>query len=168
MPSHHGAVPAQRIGCAVLTVSDTRTEENDDSGRLLATLLEAAGHPIRARAIVRDEAAAIRAVVSEIVARADVDALVVTGGTGISARDVTVDAVAGLWTCELPGFGELFRALGFAGIGPTALLSRATAGLIGTTFVALLPGSTAACRLAMERLIVPVLGHVAALVGAGA
>jgi molybdopterin adenylyltransferase len=165
MTSHQTVVPAGRIACALLTVSDTRTEQNDASGLLIRRLLESAGYPIRSSAIVPDDPVAIRAAVTGAVERADIRALVVTGGTGIATRDVTVESVATLWTRELPGFGEIFRAASFAEIGPTALLSRATAGVIATTFVALLPGSTAACRLAMERLIIPVLGHVVALIG---
>jgi molybdenum cofactor biosynthesis protein B len=166
MPPHHGALVRERIGCAILTVSDTRTEQDDASGHLIRTLLELAGHPIRCYAIVPDEPVAIHSAVSGAVDRDDVLALIVTGGTGIAPRDVTVDSVADLWTRELPGFGELFRALSFAEIGPTALLSRATAGVMAGKFVALLPGATVACRLALERLIVPVLGHVTALLGA--
>jgi molybdenum cofactor biosynthesis protein B len=166
MPWHHRALAPERIGCAILTVSDTRTDQNDASGHLIRTLLEAAGHPIRLHEIVPDEPVAIRSAVSAAVDRGDVLALVVTGGTGIAARDVTVESVADLWSHELPGFGETFRALSFAEIGPAALLSRATAGVIAGKFVVLLPGSTAACRLALERLIVPVLGHVTVLLGA--
>jgi len=163
---HHRALPAKEIGCGLLTVSDTRTEANDASGLLIRTLLEEGGYPIRSYAIVADDPVGIRSAVTEAVERADVRALVVTGGTGIAARDVTIESLESLWTRELPGFGEMFRALSFADIGPTALLSRATAGVIATTFVAVLPGSTAACRLAMERLIMPVLGHAVALIGA--
>ncbi len=165
MASHHQAVPADQIGCAVLTVSDTRTEADDESGLLIRTLLETGGHPVPFYAIVPDEPVAIRAGVTEIVERRDVRALVMTGGTGIAPRDVTIESIGSLWTLELPGFGETFRALSFAEIGPPALLSRATAGVIATTFVAVLPGSRAACRLAMERLILPVLGHAVALIG---
>jgi len=126
--SHRGAVPADQIGCAVLTVSDTRTEADDESGLLIRTLLETGGHPVPFYAIVPDDPVAIRAGVTEIVERRDVRALVVTGGTGIAPRDVTIESIGSLWTRELPGFGETFRALSFAEIGPPALLSRATAG----------------------------------------
>ena len=166
MASHHHARAAGEIGCAILTVSDTRTEDTDASGSLIRALLADAGYAIRSYAIVPDEPVAIRAAVTDVVERRDVQALIVTGGTGITSRDVTVESLSSLWTRELPGFGETFRALGFAEIGPTALLSRATAGVMAATFVALLPGSTAACRLAMERLIIPVLGHAVALIGA--
>jgi molybdenum cofactor biosynthesis protein B len=163
MAPHHVVIPPEQIGCAVLTVSDTRTERDDASGRLIRTLLEDVGHPIRSYAIVADEPVAIRAAVSGAVELADVQALIVNGGTGIAPRDVTIESTASLWARELPGFGEIFRALSFAEIGPAAFLSRATAGVIAGKFVALLPGSTTACRLALERIIVPVLGHVTAL-----
>lgn len=162
-PPHQGAVPPGQIACGILTVSDTRTPENDTSGRLIRDLLEAAGHPIASYAIVRDEPVAIRTAVMRAVEQPGLRALIVSGGTGITNRDVTVESVAELWTRQLPGFGETFRALSFAEIGPAALLSRATAGVIGGAFVALLPGSSAGCRLAVERLILPVLGHVTAL-----
>ncbi len=164
MSPHHGSLRPGEIACGILTVSDTRTPDTDASGRLIREVLEAAGHPIVSYAIVPDEPVRIRTAVVEAVDRADVQALIVTGGTGISARDVTVESVAGLWTRELPGFGEMFRTLSYADIGAAGLLSRATAGIIGNTFVALLPGSSAGCRLATTRLIVPMLGHVAALV----
>jgi molybdenum cofactor biosynthesis protein B len=161
--AHQGVVPAADVPCGILTVSDTRTPEDDTSGQLIRGLLEAAGHPIVSYAIVRDEPVAIRTAVLQAAEDPRVRALIVSGGTGITARDVTVESVAELWTRELRGFGETFRALSFSEIGPTALLSRATAGVVGSTFVALLPGSSAGCRLAVERLVLPLLGHVAAL-----
>lgn len=164
---HDGSLAPAEVGCAIVTVSDSRTDATDASGRLIRELLEAVGHPVRSQVIVADEAIAIRGALRTAVMRNDVSAVLVTGGTGIAARDVTTESAADLWTHELPGFGELFRALSFAEIGPPALLSRATAGVIGGKFVALLPGSTRGCRLALERLIVPVLGHVAALLGSG-
>ena len=163
MAHHPHPVPAAEIGCGILTVSDTRTEADDRSGALIRTLLEDAGYPVRTYSIVPDEPVAIRAAVSGAVEQPEVQALIVNGGTGINVRDVTVESTASLWTRELPGFGELFRALSYAEIGAAAFLSRATAGVIAGKFVALLPGSTEACRLAVERLIVPQLGHVAAL-----
>ncbi len=166
MPQHHGVLPAREIPCGILTVSDSRTVKDDASGQLIRALLEGAGHPVLSYAIVRDEPVAIRAAVLEATGRPGLRALLVNGGTGITARDVTVESVADLWSRELPGFGEVFRALSFAEIGPRGLLSRATAGVVGQAFVALLPGSPAGCRLAVERLILPALGHAAALLGA--
>jgi molybdenum cofactor biosynthesis protein B len=163
MAPHVGTIPSSEIGCGILTVSDTRTVENDRSGAVIRSLLEAAGHPIVTYEIVRDDPVAIHAAVTAAVERPATRALLVSGGTGIAARDVTVESVAGLWTRQLPGFGEMFRALSYAEIGASALLSRATAGVIAGKFVALLPGSTAGCRLAVERLVLPMLGHAVAL-----
>jgi molybdenum cofactor biosynthesis protein B len=163
MARHPRSVPAAEIGCGILTVSDTRTERDDASGTVIRALLEDAGHPVRTYSIVPDEPVAIRAAVSGAVEIPDLQALIVNGGTGITARDVTLESTASLWTRELPGFGEIFRALSYDEIGSAAFLSRATAGVIAGKFVALLPGSTAACRLAVERLILPQLGHVVAL-----
>lgn len=151
------------IGCAIVTVSDTRTASNDGSGQLIRTALEAAGHRVHWSEVVADDAQAIRSALEVATTRDDVTAVVLTGGTGIGARDVTLESLSDLWTKELPGFGEIFRSLSFAEIGPAAILSRAAAGVINGRFVAALPGSPAACRLAIERLLVPVLGHVAAL-----
>jgi molybdopterin adenylyltransferase len=163
MAPHHGTIPPAEISCGILTVSDTRTVETDDSGHLIRELLQRAGHPVGSYAIVPDEPVAVRAAVSTAVELPGLRALIVNGGTGITARDLTVESVAGLWTRQLPGFGEMLRALSYAEIGPAGLLSRATAGVIGGKFVALLPGSPAGCRLALERLILPTLGHVTAL-----
>jgi molybdenum cofactor biosynthesis protein B len=146
----------------VLTVSDTRTVADDRSGALIVELLEAGGHRVAAREIVRDEPVAIDAAVRKMAADQRIDAVLVTGGTGIAARDQTPDAIRGLLTKELPGYGELFRMLSFQEIGAAALLSRALGGLVDQTLVLLMPGSTAAVRLAMEQLILPELGHLVA------
>jgi len=159
---HHDR-DSRSIGCGIVTVSDTRTASTDESGSAIRAALEAAGHRVCTSTIVPDDADAIRAAVGATTTDPHVTAVLVTGGTGISARDVTLESIRGLWTKELPGFGELFRSLSFAEIGPAAILSHATAGVINGRFVAVLPGSPAACRLAVDRLIVPVLGHVAAL-----
>jgi molybdenum cofactor biosynthesis protein B len=148
------------VGCAVLTVSDTRTVADDRSGALIVELLEAAGHRVVAREIVRDEPSSIDAAVRQMAADQRIDAVLVTGGTGIAARDQTPDAIRGLLTKELPGYGELFRVLSFQEIGAAALLSRALGGLVDQTLVLLMPGSTAAVRLAMEQLILPELAHL--------
>jgi molybdenum cofactor biosynthesis protein B len=142
-------------------VSDTRTVETDTGGGLIAELLAAGGHPVVSRAIVRDEAEAIRGAALEALAAPEVRALIVTGGTGVAPRDVTPDAVEPLLERTLPGFGELFRMLSWQEVGSAALLSRALAGLRGGRVVFVLPGSRGAVRLAMERLILPELGHLA-------
>jgi molybdenum cofactor biosynthesis protein B len=164
---HHQDRVSTRVGCAVVTISDSRSEDDDRSGPVLRELLEAAGHPVREHRIVPDERGAIRAAVEALVARPDVAAVLLTGGTGIAARDVTIESLAGLWTKELPGFGELFRSLSFEEVGAASMLSRAVAGIVAGVFVAALPGSPKACRLALERLIVPQLGHIAGLLGRG-
>ena len=156
---------ATQIACAVVTVSDTRTPVDDVSGGEIRRALTQAGHCVASSAIVPDEPAAIRAQVEEAAKGDEIAAIVVTGGTGIAPRDVTIESLQGLWAKELPGFGEIFRALSYAELGPAAFLSRATAGVIAGKFVVVLPGSPAACRLAMERLVLPELGHVAALLG---
>jgi molybdenum cofactor biosynthesis protein B len=162
----HTGVTLETIGCAIITVSDTRTEDDDESGWVVRELLEDAGHPVQSYAIVPDDPIAIRTAVGGALERDDVLAVVVNGGTGIAPRDITIESLAKLWVKELPGFGELFRMLSFEEIGAAAFLSRATAGVVAGKFVAVLPGSPAACRLGMERLIVPELGHVGALLGA--
>jgi molybdenum cofactor biosynthesis protein B len=159
---HRQAAPAS-VRCFVLTVSDTRTAATDTSGDAIATLLAAAGHLIVGRAIVRDEPALVRRVVEE---QLNVDhatgaqVVITTGGTGISTRDQTFEAVTALLEKRLDGFGELFRMLSFEQIGPAAMMSRATAGLARGRVIACLPGSEAAVRLAMERLLLPELGHL--------
>jgi molybdenum cofactor biosynthesis protein B len=150
---------ASAVPCFVLTVSDTRTVETDASGAAIAALLEDAGHTVTGRKVVKDDADAIaQQVRAHLVGAAR--ALIVTGGTGITARDVTVDAVAPLFEKRLDGFGELFRALSFQDIGAAALLSRACAGVSKGRAIFLLPGSEAAVRLAMTRLILPELPHI--------
>lgn len=146
------------IRCGVLTVSDTRSEANDTSGGYIRQALSAAGHQIVGYAIVKDDAGAIVEAVSKLAAGCQV--IITNGGTGIARRDNTFEAVDGLLEKRLPGFGELFRMLSYADIGPAAMLSRATAGVYGQALIFMLPGSTGAVRLAMERLILPELGHL--------
>ena len=160
MPHHRSATVRRPLGCAIVTVSDTRTPADDESGAAIRRALDGAGHRVISATIVRDEAEEIRGAVCGSADSADVDVVLVTGGTGIAARDVTVESLADLWDKQLPGFGEIFRSLSFADIGPAAFLSRATAGVIAGTFVAVLPGSPAACDLAMTRLLLPQLPHV--------
>lgn len=143
----------QPLNIAVLTVSDSRTEDDDRSGRLLAERLAEAGHHLADRRLVRDDRYAIRAVVSAWIARPEIDAVLTTGGTGLTGRDGTPEALAPLLDKTIDGFGELFRAVSFEEIGTSALQSRATAGVANATFVFVLPGSTGACRTAWERII---------------
>jgi molybdenum cofactor biosynthesis protein B len=148
------------VTCALVTVSDTRTEATDESGRLMRQRLEAAGHRVSSAAIVPDEPARIRALLAELV-EGPAEVLLLAGGTGITRRDRTYEAVTGLLEKQLPGFGELFRALSYEEIGAAAMLSRATAGVYRGRLVVSMPGSAAAVRLAMDRLIVPELSHLA-------
>ena len=144
----------------MVTVSDSRTSETDTSGQAIAALLEEAGHVIAGRALLRDEPAEVASLVRDLLTRDNVRAIITTGGTGISRRDSTYEAVTALLDKELPGFGELFRMISFREIGAAAMLSRATAGIAGGRAVFLLPGSEHAVRLAMRQLILPELGHV--------
>ena len=157
----HRREAPDRVPSAVLTVSDTRTLETDTGGALVAELLEAAGHPLVSRGIVPDDACEIRSAALAALAQPEVRALIVTGGTGVAPRDVTPDALEPLLERTLPGFGELFRMLSWQEIGSAALLSRALAGLRDGRLVFVLPGSRGALRLAMEKLILPELGHLA-------
>jgi molybdenum cofactor biosynthesis protein B len=148
------------VRCAVITVSDTRTSETDTGGRTVVEMLESAGHQVVHREILRDEPEPMRGLLIALRDRADVDAVLMTGGTGIGSRDQTFETVGALLDKPLPGYGELFRMLSYGEIGAAAMLSRATAGLFGRTVVLTMPGSRAAVRLAMEKLILPELGHL--------
>jgi molybdenum cofactor biosynthesis protein B len=155
---HRAHAPARlRVGC--LTVSDTRTEATDESGALLARMLDERGHAVPRRAIVKDDPHQIRDALLALLE--ECDAVVLNGGTGISPRDVTIETVEPLLDKRLPGFGELFRALSFREVGSAAMLSRATAGLLQGKPVFALPGSPDAVALAMSRLVLPELGHLA-------
>jgi molybdenum cofactor biosynthesis protein B len=157
--SHREAAQAS-IACGVITVSDTRTEDTDKSGQLIKELLRTAGHQTQAYHIIKDEPSQIRPLLQTLLAREDVEALIINGGTGVARRDVTFDVVSALVEKPLPGFGELFRMLSYEEIGSAALLSRAMAGAIGGKVVFSMPGSSGAVRLAMERLILPEMGHI--------
>jgi len=141
------------LNVAVLTVSDTRTEANDTSGATLVERITAAGHAVVARALVRDDIYAIRAQLSAWIADAGVEVVITTGGTGITGRDGTPEAVAVLLEKTIEGFGELFRAISFEEIGTSSLQSRCLAGVANGTYVFCLPGSTNACKTAWDRLI---------------
>ena len=156
---HKQQAPAS-VRCFILTVSDTRTAATDTSGRAIADLLTAAGHEVTGRAIVLDDAALVRSTIERQLARAEVQVVISTGGTGISSRDTTYEAVDALLEKRLDGFGELFRMLSFQQIGSAAMLTRATAGLAAGRIIIALPGSEAAVRLAMEKLLLPELGHL--------
>ena len=157
----HRAEAPEVVRCHILTVSDTRTDETDRGGALIEELLEAAGHEVPLRQLVRDEILAITGAVNQaLVAGHDPEVIIITGGSGIGLRDVTPEAIRPLLTKELPGFGEVFRVLSYEEVGAATMLSRAFAGVIGRTLIFALPGSTNAVRLAMEKLILPELGHL--------
>ena len=148
------------FGFGLLTVSDTRREDDDASGRILRELVTEAGHAVRVAAIVPDEPDAVRQRIEAWVADPSCDAIVSSGGTGFSPRDRTVETVGALFSTRIEGFGEIFRMLSFEDVGSAAMLSRASAGLVGETPVFLLPGSPRAVRLGMSRLILPEIGHL--------
>lgn len=158
--AEHRAQSPEGIRCAVVTISDTRTPQTDTGGQTVCDFLQAAGHVVAVREITRDEPAEIRRLLEGFAARDGLDAALLTGGTGISSRDQTYETLQQLLTRQLPGYGELFRSLSYAEIGPAAMLSRATGGLIGRLLVLTMPGSPAGVRLAMEKLIVPELPHL--------
>ena len=158
--AEHKAVAPQSIQCFIVTVSDTRTLENDSSGQTIADLLTAAGHLVTGRALVRDDPELVHSVIGRHLADRGVQVLITSGGTGITSRDSTYEAVSALLEKRLDGFGELFRMLSYQEIGPAAMLTRACAGLVARRIVIALPGSPAAVRLAMEKLIIPELGHL--------
>jgi molybdenum cofactor biosynthesis protein B len=149
------------VACAILTVSDTRTPETDTSGAAIRERLEGAGHSIAFYEIVKDEPEQILALLDRIVDEGQARVVLINGGTGISHRDTTYDALSRKLEKTLPGFGELFRMLSFQEIGPAAMLSRAVAGVYRRRLVFSMPGSTNAVKLALDRLIVPELEHLA-------
>jgi len=157
----HKEAAAREVGqlsAGIITVSDTRTEETDESGRLLRELLTGDGHRVDAYAIVPDETEAIRLAVLRFAG--EVDFIIVNGGTGMTPRDVTIEACRPLFSKELEGFGELFRMLSYEEIGSAAVMSRAAAGAMGRVMLFCVPGSKGAVRLATERLILPEVRHL--------
>jgi molybdenum cofactor biosynthesis protein B len=154
---HRADAPAS-VRCFVLTISDTRSLETDASGNAIVLALQKGGHAVVGREIVRDEPVEVRAILSSRLRDAQV--IVTTGGTGITSRDSTYEAIASLLDKHIDGFGELFRVLSYAEIGAAAMLSRACAGTVGRTAIFALPGSEHAVRLALDKLILPEIGHV--------
>ena len=159
--TEHHALSPTHVSCFVLSMSDTRTESQDTSAQAIVDLLESAGHTVVGRALLKDEPAQVRALVRSEIERRRARVIITTGGTGIAKRDSTYEALIDLFDKTIVGFGELFRMLSFQDIGPAAMMSRATAGVAGGCAIFVLPGSEHAVRLAMTRLILPELGHVA-------
>jgi molybdopterin adenylyltransferase len=163
--AEHKAHAPARVRCVVCTVSDSKTPETDTSGQLIRELLTGAGHEVVSHHLIRDEPSQVHAVLHRACTHPSVQVVIFTGGTGIAPRDQTFEAVDLLLEKRLPGFGELFRWLSYQEIGSAAMLSRAQAGIRAGRAVFSLPGSPAACRLAVERLILPELSHIAGLLG---
>ncbi|MCU4718820.1 MogA/MoaB family molybdenum cofactor biosynthesis protein [Halapricum hydrolyticum] len=160
--SHHEH-DLETLGIAILTVSSTRTREEDTAGDTIVAILEGEGHEIVTRDVVQDAYDSVQGTVDRFVNRSDVDAVVTTGGTGVTPDDVTVEAVEPLFEKELPGFGELFRRLSYEEVGTRAIATRATAGIADGVPVFCLPGSESAVRLGAEDIIAEVVGHLAGL-----
>lgn len=158
--AQHKAQAPSSVCCVVVTISDTRTIETDASGKAIADMLTAAGHRVSGRAIVKDDADQVRATIERHLAGPDVQVIITTGGTGITSRDSSYEAITALLQKRLDGFGELFRMLSYEQIGSAAIMSRACAGTVAGRIVVSLPGSEKAVRLAMEKLLVPELGHL--------
>lgn len=158
--AHHQLAGKQAIIAAILTISDTRIPETDKSGQTMRRLLEAAGHHVGHYAVIKDEPTQIRSELEQLAATGKVHVVLMNGGTGISSRDTTHDAIAALLEKRLDGFGELFRMLSYEEIGAAAMLSRAVAGIYRGVLVFSTPGSTGAVELAMDKLILPELSHL--------
>lgn len=162
MSHPHRKQDVARVSCAVITVSDTRSEADDTSGRRIRELLKKDGHDVRLYRIVKDDPGLIGELLRSL--PEGIEAVICNGGTGLARRDSTFEAITALLDKEIPGFGELFRSLSYEQIGAAAMLSRATAGVMQNRVVFSLPGSTAAVELAMTKLILPEIGHMAGLV----
>ena len=160
---HHHAHDSDRVSVGLVTVSSSRSPAEDEAGEAAAAAFSAAGHEVVERDLVPDEIDAIRATVTGLVGRTDAELIVTMGGTGVTPDDVTPEALAPLFDRQLPGFGEQFRARSVEDIGPRAITSRATAGLVEDVPVFATPGSTAAVELAVDSLIAPVAGHLVGL-----
>ena len=159
-PLEHKTGAPQSVRCFVVTISDTRTEENDTGGGAIVELLTTAGHFVAGRSIMKDDPDLVRGAIERQLANPDVQVIITTGGTGITSRDSTFEVVNALLHKRLDGFGELFRMLSYEQIGAAAMMSRACAGLVAGHIVISLPGSEGAVRLAMEKLVIPELGHL--------
>jgi molybdenum cofactor biosynthesis protein B len=158
--TEHKAMAPRQVRVFVLTVSDTRTGQTDTAGLTIVEALKARGHVVTGKAIEKDEPARVAELVRQQAGIGDVDAIITTGGTGLTSRDSTFEAIDALLTKRLPGFGELFRMLSYQDIGSAAMMSRACAGTIGNVVVISLPGSEKAVRLAMTKLVIPELAHL--------
>lgn len=158
----HKASALRSLSCYVITASDTRTEGTDESGKAIIRMLKDAGHTLAGYSILKDEPSDIRRLIRREARRKDLHAFIINGGTGISSRDSTFDAIEGIMDKKLPGFGELFRWLSYQEIGTAAIMSRSTAGIVKGKVIISVPGSLNAVRLAMKKIILPELPHMVA------
>ncbi|MEE8414571.1 MAG: molybdenum cofactor biosynthesis protein B [Dehalococcoidales bacterium] len=156
----HKASAPRSVNCAVLTFSDSRTEEQDESGKLLKQKLSEAGHRIVSYAMMKDDAETIRQTVEELLDEAEVQVIITNGGTGLGRRDVAVETVSALLEKKLDGFGELFRSLSYQEIGTASIMSRALAGTAAGKVIICLPGSLGAVTTALDKIILPEIGHM--------
>lgn len=156
----HKEVSPQSVTCAVLVISDSRTEKTDKSGALLREKLSQGGHGIADYAILKNDSNAVREKIQELLARDEIQVIITSGGTGVSQRDVTVETVTQLLDKTLDGFGELFRTLSYMEIGTASMMSRAIAGVSGGKVILCIPGSLGAARLAVEKIFLPEIGHM--------
>jgi molybdopterin adenylyltransferase len=161
MLKEHRKISPRKVNCAVITVSDTRDKSTDKSGKHLHDLLNQANHNVVFYEIIRDEKILIEKTIKTAITQHEIEAIIVNGGTGIAKRDVSIEAIQPLFDKELPGFGELFRYLSYElDIGSASILSRAIAGVANNTAIFSIPGSSGAVKLAMEKLILPEIGHI--------
>jgi len=156
----HRSQSAGSVGCAVVTISDSRTKATDESGRLLADGLRSGGHQVLDYTLLPNDEATVNKHLEGLLEKPGVQAIICSGGTGLSRRDITVDVASGLLEKTLPGFGELFRQLTYAELGTASIMSRAIAGVAKGKVIICLPGAAAAVRLALEKIILPELGHL--------
>ena len=156
---HQKASP-QRVNCAVVTISDSRTEQTDESGKMFKEQLDKNGHKILAYALLKNDPAAIKQKITELLKLDGLQVIITSGGTGLSHRDVTVETVSPMLEKRLDGFGELFRSLSYGEIGTASILSRAVAGVIGGKIILCLSGSLGATKTALEKIILPEIGHM--------
>lgn len=158
--TQHKSKAHHDVGCAVITLSDTRNQKTDTSGGRIRALLTEAGHRVVAYQILKDDPEQLTAALRALLTRPEVDAVITNGGTGIAPRDTTFEAIRTVLEKEITGFGEMFRMLSYADIGSAAMLTRATAGVAGGRVIVSLPGSTGAVELGMTKLVLPELGHM--------
>lgn len=156
----HRQKSPQSVNCAVLIISDSRTEQDDESGRLIKQKLSQNGHQVMAFSLLKNDAESIKKKITELLGQADLQVIIASGGTGVSHRDVTVETISPMLEKKLDGFGELFRFLSYQEIGSASMMSRALAGVVGGKVILCLPGSLGAVTLAMDKLILPEIGHM--------